>query len=348
MKLTLIGAAASVALVSATTIALAQGGVESPGKMQGPGMQGPGSQGPGMQGPGTHGPGMQGPGTHGPGAQAPATRQPDSKAEGRAPGKGEAQRAPDATPGKGMKESQGTQRKEQPKSTERQPEKGHPKATEHGPEKGQAKATERAPEKAQPKATERRPDGNQSAQGRSQGRVQVSEEQRGGVRERLLKDGKVQRTRLNISLNIGTRVPRSVRLLALPVAIIEFAPAYRGYNYVVLEDETICIVDPRSYEIVDVIPAGTQRAERSHGPALSLSQEQMRFISANVPRERTADIRVRLALGAEVPRDVELLSFPRAVTSHVPEIEAFRYVVTENDVVVVDPHDRAVTLVITE
>jgi len=335
MKLRLIGAAASVALVSATTIALAQGpgGAEPPGKMQGPGSQGPG---------------MQGPGAQGPGPQGPAMKQPDSKAEGRTPGKGEAQR-PDAAPGKRNKESQSSPGKEQPRATERQPEKSQPKATEHAPEKGRSQATERAPDKAQPKATEGRPDGNQkSTQGQSPRRVQISEEQRGGVRERLLKEAKVQRTKLNISVNVGARVPRSVRLLALPVALVEFAPAYRGYNYVVLEDETICIVDPRSYEIVDVIPAGTQRAERSQRPTLSLSQEQMRFISANVPREPRTDIRVRLALGAEVPREVELLSFPRAVTSHVPEIEAFRYVVAENDLVIVDPHDRAVTLVITE
>src|SRR4051812_39111570 len=112
-----------------------------------------------------------------------------------------------------MKEGQSAPGEEQPRATERQPEKSQPKATEH------------APEKAQPKASERRPDANQkSTQGQSQGRVQVSEEQRGGVRERLLKEGKHQKTRLNISVNVGTRVPTSVRLLPLPVAIIEFAP----------------------------------------------------------------------------------------------------------------------------
>ena len=103
-----------------------------------------------------------------------------------------------------------------------------------------------------------------------------------------------------------------MRLLPLPVAIIDLAPSYRGYDYIVLEDETICIVDPRSYEVVDVIPVGSQRAEGPRGgQRLSLSQEQMRFIAASVPREPRADVRVRLALGAEVPRNVELLAFPR-------------------------------------
>ena len=63
MKIALIGAAASIALVSATAIGIAQvpGGSEPPGKMQGPGAQGPGSQGSGVQGPGSQGPSMKQP-----------------------------------------------------------------------------------------------------------------------------------------------------------------------------------------------------------------------------------------------------------------------------------------------
>lgn len=332
MRIALIGAAAGAALVSATAIAVAQmpGGSEPPGKMQGPG------------------------------AQGPSTKQPSGKAEGQAPGagRGEVQHAPGAPKGaqgeprkEQPKASQGQPEKSQPKSSQGQPEKGQPKASERQPEKSQPKATERQPEKSQPKSTQTQPDkGQKSTQGEQRGtaRVQVSEQQRSGVRERLIKEGKFEKTKLNIHVNVGTRVPRSVRLLPLSVAIVGFAPAYRSYSYIVLEDETICIVDPRSYEIVDVIPAGTQRAERPQGPRLSLSQEQMRFVAGNLPREPRADVRVRLALGAEVPRDVELLTFPREVLSQVPELDGYRYIVAENDIVVVEPRDRGVVLVITD
>jgi hypothetical protein len=57
---------------------------------------------------------------------------------------------------------------------------------------------------------------------------------------------------------------------------------------------------------------------------------------------------VRLALGAEVPRDVELLAFPEDVVERVPAVRRYRYVVTENDIVIVDPDDHAVALVIEE
>jgi hypothetical protein len=348
MRITLIGVAASAALVSASAIALAQmpGGAEPPGKTQGPGSQGP------------------------------ATKQPGGQAPGA--GKGETQRAPEAGQGKAARESQGAPGRDQPKATESQheksppkssqgqpekgqpkasevqPEKGQPKSSQGQPEKGQPKATERQPEKGQPKASQGQPDkGQKSTQGQQQGKqqtshAQVTEQQRSGVRERLFKDGKFQKTRLDVRVHVGSRVPRSVRLLPLPLFIVDLAPSYRGYSYIVLEDDTIYIVDPQSYDVVDVIEVGSQRAEGPRGPRLSLSQDQMRFISANVPRERRANVRIRLALGAEVPRDVELLEFPREVVSQLPNLDGYRYIVAEHDIVVVDPHERGVVLVITD
>jgi hypothetical protein len=101
--------------------------------------------------------------------------------------------------------------------------------------------------------------------------------------------------------------------------------------------------------IVDVIPASTQRAERSNGPRhLSLSNDQMHFVYVNVPKNHRANVRIQLALGAEIPRDVELMSFPAEVVDHVPDLKDYRYVVIEDQVVVCDPKDRGVSLVITQ
>ena len=82
-----------------------------------------------------------------------------------------------------------------------------------------------------------------------------------------------------------------MRLHTLPVTIVSFEPAYRGYSYIVLEDETICIVDERTYVIVDVIPAGSQRADRPGRAHLTLSSDDMRFIYRTVPKNRTANVR---------------------------------------------------------
>ncbi|MEG9505428.1 MAG: DUF1236 domain-containing protein, partial [Methylorubrum extorquens] len=48
--------------------------------------------------------------------------------------------------------------------------------------------------------------------------------------------------------------PRSVSLHPLPPAILSVVPAYRGLQFILVGDD-IVIIDPDTYEIVDVIPA---------------------------------------------------------------------------------------------
>jgi hypothetical protein len=194
-----------------------------------------------------------------------------------------------------------------------------------------------------------------AAESGDQKRVQVSDQQRTTVREQITRDRNIQRverSRINVDIRVGVNIPRSVRLHTLPVTLVSTVPAYRGYSYILLEDETICIVDPRTYVIVDVIDArgGGLRADRpgSGTARLTLSQEDMRFIYRSVPKERRANVNVRLALGAEVPRDVELIDFPSDVVERVPDVRRYRYVVTDSDVVIVDPNDFQVALVINE
>jgi hypothetical protein len=59
-----------------------------------------------------------------------------------------------------------------------------------------------------------------------------------------------------------------------------------------------------------VIPSESQRADRADRAQLILSAEQTRFIFANVAKDATTKVSVRLALGAEVRPDVEMLAFP--------------------------------------
>ena len=48
------------------------------------------------------------------------------------------------------------------------------------------------------------------------------------------------------------------------------------------------------------------------------------------------------------PARVDLERFPGGVVDRVPQVEGYRYIVVEDDVVIVDPNDRSVALVITE
>jgi Protein of unknown function (DUF1236) len=47
-------------------------------------------------------------------------------------------------------------------------------------------------------------------------------------------------------------VPRTVRIFDLPPDIVTIVPAYRGYKYVIVEEE-ILIIDPRTLRIIAVL-----------------------------------------------------------------------------------------------
>jgi hypothetical protein len=344
MRHLLISVAAAITIAGAATIATAQ---DDKGK-------GPGSD---QQAPG-----------------AGKAEKPDPKSMREEPGS-----TPQQAPPKGAQQSQpgadkqkSTQQQQDPakdkskaakqpqtgpdkqKSTQQQqePAKDRPKATQQpqtGTDKQKSTKDSDQPKAAQEPGKDRPASAEQQGKDKAGSRVQVSEEQRTNVRERLVKETRVEKTRINVSVNIGTAIPRSVRLHTLPVAIVAIAPAYRGYSYVLLEDETIVIVDPRTYVIVDVIVVDARRAERPAGRAqLTLSPEDRRYIYTTLPKDRAADVRVRLALGAEVPRNVELLTFPAEVATRVRAVERYRYIVSGNDIAIVDPSDFSVVLVINE
>jgi len=58
---------------------------------------------------------------------------------------------------------------------------------------------------------------------------------------------------VNFALSVGTAIPRSIGLHRLPPSIVELVPDYEGYDYILVRDD-IVIIDPDTYEIVDVIP----------------------------------------------------------------------------------------------
>jgi Protein of unknown function (DUF1236) len=154
-------------------------------------------------------------------------------------------------------------------------------------------------------------------------------------------------TNARFDRHVGHRVPRHVRLFPVSREIISFFPYYRDYSYVVVDDE-ICIVDPRTYEIVDVIDQGYYRgAPRQEVAGLTLSSAQVAFVRDSIPRDfPETRLRLRLALGAEVPGDVELYEFPVIVLDRIRELRDYRFLVVEEQIVIVDPRDRSIALVI--
>jgi hypothetical protein len=78
-------------------------------------------------------------------------------------------------------------------------------------------------------------------------------EQRTKIRETVLNGSNAPRANnVTFSLNVGTAVPRTVRIVEVPETLIEVHPEWRSYRYFVVNDEII-IVEPDTLKIVAVV-----------------------------------------------------------------------------------------------
>lgn len=83
----------------------------------------------------------------------------------------------------------------------------------------------------------------------------LTAEKRTRIKQTIIKSGNAARVKnVNFSISVGTSVPRSVTLVAVPSTVIEIYPAWRGYEYFIVGGE-IVIVNPNTMRIIAVIPA---------------------------------------------------------------------------------------------
>ena len=89
--------------------------------------------------------------------------------------------------------------------------------------------------------------------GNAQG-ASLSSDQRSRITDVIKKENIRPETNANFSLSVGTAVPRTVHLRRLPREIIQVEPAWRRYEFVLVNGELV-IINPRNFEIVAVMPA---------------------------------------------------------------------------------------------
>ena len=177
-------------------------------------------------------------------------------------------------------------------------------------------------------------------------RVQLSEQKRTSVRERMSKSARANRvTNVNFDIRVGVKVPRNTTLHVLPPEVVEIVPEYRGYRYVYVRDE-IVIIHPTDYVVVAVI-GGEGRVGSRSGGRITLASDDRVFIRRHVD----LGARVRLGIGSisigmYLPDTVELRPLPDVVVQRYPDLRDHRYFVYEEDVVIVEPQSREVVLVI--
>jgi hypothetical protein len=172
-----------------------------------------------------------------------------------------------------------------------------------------------------------------------------------GNKERLHQAFNMNRARVqnvNFDHHVGRRIPGHIHLFPIPAAVFAFFPYYEDYRYFVVDDD-VCIVDPRTYVVVDVIDAaywnGPGRPQYVAG--LHLSGHQIAIIRESIPADfPVTRIHLRLALGAEIPEDVELHEFAPFVLDRLPQLRPYRFLLAGDQIVIVQPGDRSIALVI--
>jgi hypothetical protein len=131
----------------------------------------------------------------------------------------------------------------------------------------------------------------------------LTAEQRTRIRTTVLAGNDVPRVNnVNFSIRVGTVVPTSVRVVAVPATLIEIYPQWREHYYFVVRDE-IVIVD-RDHRIVSVVAVGSggtaQSDDRDGGRAVgaSMTSEEIRRIQL-ILRERGFTVEVDGVMGPQ-------------------------------------------------
>ncbi|MDQ0469841.1 DUF1236 domain-containing protein [Labrys wisconsinensis] len=183
------------------------------------------------------------------------------------------------------------------------------------------------------------------------GSLNVSRDKANRVRDTLFRTGERSNVDVDVNVAIGTALPTRVRPLPLPPDIVEIAPEYRGYDYVIVQDEVV-IVEPQTRRVVEVIRQGSgQRAMMQRTGGIRLTMAQRREILDYARERRIAAVQrsFDLQAGANVPSDIELVPLPDAVVGEVPDIRSYDFFVTGDqgdEIVLVDPGSHAVVDVI--
>jgi len=110
-----------------------------------------------------------------------------------------------------------------------------------------------SPSGSSPKSTQSTTEQKSTTGQGAAGSAKLTTEQRTKIGS-VIKEQKVERVNLNVSVSVGTRIPADVRLHPLPQQVIVIYPEWRGYDYILVGDQ-IVIINPRTHEIVAIIEA---------------------------------------------------------------------------------------------
>lgn len=189
---------------------------------------------------------------------------------------------------------------------------------------------------------------SQNTNQRNSASAKLNQNDRSKVISTLRSDTRGSRENVNVSLNIGERLPPRIHARPLPRTIVDIMPEYRGYDYVIVQDR-VDIIDPRTHEVVDIVEeSGPTMAEgggsfesrtfQSGRVRLSSEQRQMLFRDARSMTSSQVSSAGGICL-TEQP-------VPDSLASQNPDLKGYNFLKVGNDIVLIDPKDNKVIDVI--
>lgn len=191
------------------------------------------------------------------------------------------------------------------------------------------------------------PAGAQPSRAGSSSVIALDTQQQTSVGHALAQRGVRPLTNVTFSIAVGTKVPAAVQLRALPADLVTFIPQYRGYSFVVVEEQVV-IVDPGTHEIVAIVPytaaAPVARTVETQKPRTPVAEKPMVNRPVNLNTEEKAVSRRPVAEPRKkttrpvVKREHRDERAPRTVTIEEPvrgpAFRSHRYVEDDDEVIV--------------
>ena len=88
---------------------------------------------------------------------------------------------------------------------------------------------------------------------KSSAEVNITNEQRTKIRNVVVNQHKIPHVnKVDFTVKVGVRVPRTVKFYPIPAEIVEIHPAWRSYQVIYVENELV-LIDPATYEIMYVV-----------------------------------------------------------------------------------------------
>jgi hypothetical protein len=178
------------------------------------------------------------------------------------------------------------------------------------------------------------------------GSIRVDHQKAGRIHDELVRSG--PKANLNIDVRVGTEIPAGrVRFRPVPASIVSISPEFRGYDYVVVQDDVV-IVEPRTHKVVTIIRGGHASRGGMHRAAFSLDDSQRRIIRRDIRIDNARMADVDVDEGQIVPSTVLMEPLPPTVVEEVPAVRPYRYFVDQGRIILVDPATREVVGVVAD